>query len=741
MSVRRNPPTVAFLIFVALFATSCNKTKSFRLPKSPDAELAFGVLFDGSNRLASIGAVVSSPTLYSGRYVIRSKDGGLFAKLFFIKLAALEDAANRACAGRPTPADRFACRDRVRSCDASPVSCLAVIAAGDSCGDRLDLPRTLDLRAYQATDKGDLIVIEDPSPLTAQLSLCGPEVKTSCLNRLPGFAVTEHGAFRCAAPARQSGCDLTVDLSDCGFGQARGTLAADGTYRATLASAGCSIGPLSAEESARGNSGFGIACGNLRFIATHMQALFGEVGCAHRGPRVFNEARAEQGHNFGSREVHGSIRGLAAVHPNRWDARYLFVGTGFDECAYDGCTHFGGFEACGSSCTADCNLLAVAQCADTTPWGTCAFGAASPDAGVGSDAGGARDDCLRRCKDSCQAPAFSACLDRSLGHMLAVAGPDRPEREAALVSLDNAASTQRAITGRRGLAVLGEGPTPLILAAGLRAIRVFSTGDRDVLSEVIAARTELDFDVAGITSVPGRSDQVIAYGKSSDIPPKGRAVLLRLSRPPESPLGLLKSLSIPELPGVDELAVGGPNNGWAFLATVSAPLGADGPRRVEVRAIDQLEAPSGIALRGRPTALVGLPGGAVAAGVDLGPGAAGEIALLVPVGPALNMISLPILGRLRVSTMLPDPRSCGAMGAACRVFVGYERPADIAGSGLGLVGLLEFDARDPTASKVIPSFLKTTSAQIDLLAHDGELDQLIAISSSHNQLTQIRLVR
>jgi hypothetical protein len=727
--VRRFHLSIAAIVLLG----ACSRSRTYHLPEADsDPEIAFGVLYDGSNQVAEIGDVVRRQNLTG--YTIESKDGGLSPRLFIVSINGLESAANDACGTLSTRVDAIACRERVKSCGDDPVSCLVVLRAGESCDDRLPLPKGMPVKAFSPNDRGDFAPVSDPSSLLDGLQLCGPRTKLPCKNRLPGFVVTENGDFRCVAPSTQTECNLSIDLSDCGLGAAQGTVASDGAFSGSVGASGCMVSAAMSSELGANESGFTIACGPRRFVATYMEVLFGFAGCPRRGPGAFEEARAQTGVLIDP-ETNGSIRGVKVVQPNGWRARYLILGTGIDDCASAGCNYMGG--SCDTQCNDSCmgTSAAFTDCLNTNGWAQCT-GRTS------------MDDCIMRCDAFCLAGgSISDCQRHTHGHLLAVTSTLTPETD----SLSSPSPKSRVplpggvalpVTGHQGLAILGPDPSaPWIVVAGESGISLFTTAPNETLTQAPPTLVlPPGFLAAGVAPVPNQPEQFVIFGNTSASPSKGALILAHVTQTQGAvSLNMGATINLAELPSVDAVAFAS-TGGWVVAASISPTIDTGRPAMLATRSIDGSSAPSNVMLGGPATALASLPGGGFAVGVDLG--ATTEIVLFgVSGGDFSQPVHVPVIGHLHVRAMVPEPTTCGSMASACRVFVGLEQQGGVEDVGNALVGLLEYDPSTPSMSRLFPSLIKTASPELTTLEYDAVDNGIVAASSTQNQITQIMLVQ
>jgi hypothetical protein len=142
-----------------------------------------------------------------------------------------------------------------------------------------------------------------------------------------------------------------------------------------------------------------------------------------------------------------------------------------------------------------------------------------------------------------------------------------------------------------------------------------------------------------------------------------------------------------------------------------------------------------LALSGLPTSIATLPGGAFAVGVDLGSGRAAEIDVFSPGAHGFDSAAkLSALQGLKVGPMSADP-----MGG--RVYVGFEPAGGVSDQGNALVGLLEYHPSTPSMSRLVPALIKTADPALTALEYDSFDDELVAVSSTRNRITQIMLLR
>lgn len=701
----------------------CTKTRTFALPELGDVELVFAALYDAGGRVAAVGPVLTRPAVKSSGYALEGSSGELVARVFLLQDTALLAAAQSACAGLSSRSDQRACADLVESCRLQPAACLTVLPAEEQCGARLELPKEIELTVLESQPDGDLEAAEDPAAAKAALSFCGPVVLPSCPNVLPGYTITEGGTFRCAAPAKQAACAAELDLSDCGLGGLRATVDAAGALSG-VAVPPCSLAPIEASDEVLGSRdrAFALTCGSRRFVATPMELLFGEPGCARRGPPLFNEAQSERAERYASLGVGtGRITGVKSFQPAGWEARYLFSGTGHDTCAIGGCIRSGG--GCNNECGQECStFVTLPDCNGANAWDPC----------TGSDA---VEECLARCRSAC-VTASDTCHEEAIGHALALSSPNRPEETASMVDLDAAAEPEEGPMRPAGLALLGERGVPRVAVASRRGVRVFEAQAADTLLELPTAERRFDVDVAGIAAVPGRPSELLVFGVGSS----GGALLhLQLTGATDPVLVDSAPASSSNLPTIDAIATGGLQGTWVYAASLAPPLGTEGSGRIEVFTIDGSEPPPPVDLPGRPTAITSLPGGAALVALAPGGGARDALVILVPeLGVARQAAMLPVPGGLGVTAAHAEPSSC-ATRERCRVYLGYRQDGPSAGHGVALVGVLEYDRSDPAASRVLPTFVKTTAEDVSFLELDVSRNELLAVASSQNRITPIRL--
>jgi hypothetical protein len=590
----------------------------------------------------------------------------------------------------------------------------------------LRLPNTLPLNAYASNDSGNLEPVHDPKPLEQQLQLCGPIVEPSCPIRLPGYVVTERNAFRCIAPSEQVECKLSVDLGDCGLGGATGTLAMDGGFVGTISAMGCTLEALAPDDAPSGTAGFAVSCGGRRFVATYMEVLFGTAACPRRGPSIFDSGRAR---NFlfctGTPSLTGVITGFKAVEPQGARERYLILGSGEDDCAYDGCCFNN--NNCATNCSLDCYMSPVLlACANAFNYASCVTDT------------NAKDDCYARCVSNCAQPVtpYPGCYRDAAGHHLASTSTSVPEKLEQTVDFE--ARAQDPALGYSALALVGDAGAvrPLVIAATRGAVHLYSVGtSKTIIALETASATIAGALLAGVASGAGQGDAV-AYGRTMGPEPKGYFVPMSIG---PMRISLRTPSMIGELASIDAADLGGPNGSYLFAISTHPPLGSPIAHTVVVRNLQGGPDPPPVTLPGRPTALVALPGGGALAGVVRDDGTA-EVELVASSGGTLSdPMPFKTFGRLRVTAMTRDP-SCSS-GSSCRVYMGYEQVGDTTDSGNALVGIFDYNPTSPTSSRLVPSFVRTAAPQLSTLEYDAFSGEVVAISSAQNQITKISVVR
>jgi hypothetical protein len=716
-----SPGPGAWLILSLLgCALGCDRAERLKLPAETfTADLGFGVLYRDDGTVATVGAVVRRQAIAAGRYSLFGEGSGLEARLAFVTVDTLLASARAACEGRASPLERAACRARVDACADDPAACLSPVEAKDRCGARLELGDAVELQVLVPDGKGGL-TLNAPAAVERALPgvrLCGPEVLPPCPLRLPGFAVSEGGELRCLAPSRQDRCSLSVDLSACGLGVLEGELDRSGALSARRGR--CSVEPLgTADVTIGGGPGLALVCGERRLVASAMDELLGEAGCARRAPGCFRSEGDEE----------GVISGFARLDPpGQASPVAVFVGAGYDDCAATGCAT--ARATCAEDCSRTClALVDIPTCAETD-WATCqAFDIST--------------DCIRRCRAFCERSTFSC--DEVSGSLVTFSPLEAPEVDLSRVRFESGGN--RATTGSHALVAQGRGLDSVLLAANRGSVMAIAQALGGDSFEAVA-RLPLELEIGGLLPHPSRPDAALVFGRE---PLTRRAALLEL-RFDDSPAALTPSgpaRSWEGLSGADLAALAGARGELVVLGTRARGSGADRGARLLAVPVSGPGPATPISLAGRPRALASLPGGALAIGVEVEGGDHELLLVLFEDGRVARSLRVALARGLVPTAFLADPELCAGPSGACPVYVALERTHEAAPA---LVGLFRFDPANPEASRLSAAMVETASQELSLLVADFDAAprepasrtprRILAIARERNVITPITLAR
>jgi hypothetical protein len=681
-----------------VLAAGCDKVEHLRLPDpTPEAELAFAVLYDGAEP-AVVGPVVRRQAVYAGRYSLAG-GGGLEPHLYFLRQADVTAAAEAACGAEAVAADRVLCLERVAACADTPEACWSAARTTEGCGARLPLGDQLPVETFRP--EGDRLT-RAPETTAAAVSLCGPPAELACPNRRAGYAVFSEGKLACVPEVRQLDCALTLDLAACGLPRlevaldeaGRPTLAGD-DLGCAVASAGGPSGPFGAPAD------FALVCAGQTFDLYAQDSLLAEAQCPRRGPGAYET----EGRNT------GRITG-AMVLTQSGARRLVMAGGGDDDCAANGCS------VRGSSCSEACFDLCLTQVAP----GPCARDSWAACAPLDES-----DSCQLRCQQYCARPTDDdTCYADATGQTLTTSAPEQPEVDRFRADLDGDGT--RLAAGQPTLAPLvGEW-----LGVATRR-RLYAYGARDADGWDRKATLTTPAELGGVLAPT--PDSLAYFGRRDGVVEVARVEVTRGAAPtltPDAPIAL------PALRGAELGALGGRRGDWLFVAATQVALSDPPPRQVQAAALESGVALPPVELPGEVTALLGLPGGDVLVAY-LRDGDAAEVAVLVPGAGQVDAVHpRPIFAGVRVSALALEPTTCGGSApAACRVFMALEPTG---GAQSALLGALLYDAAAPASLKLQAGLRSVGLQSVSLLAPDPEGGQVFAVAGGRNTLVPMRLL-
>lgn len=683
-----------------LAVAACGGDKRFNLPEQRPTGYAFIVLHDGKAAV-DVGPIVAADVLYEGNYRLANGDGSLSPYLFVAEPASIKAVARNVCDTQPTAVRRLTCNRVVDACS-DPGSCLRVVDESEPCGDRLELdPAMLGFRIFTGS-AGDRLTEDggaDAKSLLGGKRLCGPAGDPQCPDRNPAFVVTEAGQFRCLAPSNQLSCSVSIDLDGCGLGRLDATLDPQGTLTDT--SHVCTVEPLTSSDTTAGdNPGFAIVCDGTRFVATYTGTFAGFAGCPHLGPPAFDSAFDDG----------GVISGAISLDLGDGQPRLLFAGRGYDGCGRIGC--FLGPD-CQGDCLYECNGNGLERCLQTPAEGSCF----DP-----------RPGCVSRCIDHCSNPTTRCSGSSTHGRTFAVTSLGTPEEIVERLNLDRSGSDDRAPTGHHSIARVGS-PAPALLAVADRStISVLLKKDAASSLEVLeTARPAIPFEIAGVRGHPAQPGVFIVYGvDTSTRAGGGRVARVRLDLSNAgNQIGSVDQSAVDALDRVDQLAIAG----TAFFAASSA-VTVRGEFATKIARLDDSFAPTGeIDVPGRVTTMIALDDRTLAVGISRAD-ARGAV-LLVDTNAAGAPTLFDVINGLEVSALNYD-------AARDRLYVGYRRFANLAGSDAAVVGIVE--GVRSSAPKLLPPFVAVAGSNVEILELSPDGATLFAISAFGNWVTPITLV-
>ena len=680
-------------------AGGCDRVQHLTLPDpAPEAELAFGVLYDGATA-AVIGPVVRRQAVYAGRYSLNGA-GGLTPRLHFVRLADLTAAAQLACDRGAAARDRVLCRERIEACAEAPEACWSAARADEGCGPRLSVGAEVPVETFRLED-GRLT--REAGEQALGVTLCGPPVVTGCPNRRAGYAVFEGGKLACIPEVRQLDCTITMDLSACGLPRLAATL--DDAGRPTLGDGdrGCVVGAPSSSSAGPfgGPADFTLTCGGLTFDLFAQDTLLSEAGCERRGPGTYETEGSST----------GRISGALAVE-QAGAARLLMTGGGRDDCATFGCGARG--SSCSEACFDNCLTQVLAGPCARDSWASCAPLDES-------------DTCQLRCQTFCARPRDDNCYDETSGAVLTTSALDLPELDRFRADLDGDGTTFA--RGHPTLAPLVGG---WVAVATERRLYAYAAAGADAWTR--QATLDMDLELFGV--VAPAPDALAYFGVRGVVPEVRRVEVTRGANPSLTAVGVPVALT--GLSGADVAALGGPRGDWVFVAATQPRLTGPAPRHVQAAALEGDVALAPVELAGDVTALLGLPGGhalvAYARDGDLA-----EVAVLQAGSAGVDAVHpLTLFAGVRVSALALDPVSCaGAAPSACRIFVALERSMAAQPAQLGA---LVYDAADPAGLEVQAGLRPIGPQSVSLLVPSLDGRELWAISGGRNVLTPLRLL-
>lgn len=690
--------TARWALLFALTA-GCDKVEHLSLPSpTPEAELAFGVLYEGDSP-AVVGSVVRRAAVYAGRYQLHG-EGGLDARLYFVKQDDLHSAANATCATRASASDRLLCEERVAACADTPESCWSAVTTTDGCGALLALGPEVPVEVF-ASDGGRLSRVDGNR--AAGVSLCGPPAELACPNRRAGYAVFSEGKLACIPEARQLDCDLTLDLAACGLPRLEATLDAQGQPTLLSDSQGCTAGPAGPAPGPFGApADFTLTCGGRTYELFAQDLLLAEAQCPRRGPGAYE---TEEG-------TTGRITG-ALVVPQGDGRRLLMVGGGSDECATAGCSARGG--SCSQACFDTCITQVLVGPCTRDGWPAC-IGVSEPDA------------CQARCRAYCARPADDpGCRADAYGQALTTAAPDVPETDRFRADLDG--DNTWLAGGQPTLAPLvGD----WVGVATRRRVYTYAADDADRWTRKAFVTTTME--VSGVLAY--EPNALAIYGVEGSNVQVAKLAVERSGGSALSQVG--PAIPLPALTGADVAALGGRRGDWVFVADSQTQLAGAGPRVVQAASLESDVALPEVTLPGDVSAMIGLPGGDVLAAYVRDDGVA-EVAVLVPGASQVDAVHpRPLFAGVRVTALALDPESCAASApAACRIFLGMERAV---AAQPALLGALLYDAADPAGLELQAGLRPMSQQTVSLLVPDAAGGQVFAVTGGRNVITPMLLV-
>jgi hypothetical protein len=692
------------LIAAAMALAACEDRVEVRLPATPPVGFAFAALLE-SGRPVELGAVVEAGDLYRGTYAVRASGASREVALAVVDPATLRAAAAAVCGASADPIRRRACRRAVDRC-ARADECLAV-RLDDDCGERLPLEIEALAPSLFTLDAGGRLVADptEPARRLAGVRLCGPAAAPACPDRVPGFALTEGGRYACLAASEQRACSLRLDLDACGLGDTLGVVDDAGTVAPEPSgSGGCVPGPLAADETTlSGLPGFALDCSGRRFVATYIATFPGEAECGSLGPSPFDNDLDDGGAISGALGLDG-----------RDGPELVLVGKGEDQCAIQGCARRSTCStSCRSCCELDCLGNGLERCLPRHHDDVC-----------GTDPG---PDCVDRCERFCSSDA--ACESGALeGRALAVVDPAEPLKVRERVELDGSGPARVALRGPALASIGPAGSPPILVTVDRGGVIVLRRPDVGAAFERWPeAAPGLDFAASGVRALPGAPGRFVVFGASTDpMAPGGRLRLVGLDLGRSSdPIVEQRSLAVPELPSIDDLASVG---GALFAIARRRPTDGRLPSRVVRIDADLSVIGASVPVDGAPLAIVAVDARRLAIGLE-GADGGGSVVILDP-DRASDATRLDAPPGLEVRSLLADLDGR-------RLWVGYRRASGATRPGAPVATVEDLDGR----AWLAPPFFEAAGTAADLLALSPDGTRLWAISGSANRITPVQVLR
>lgn len=679
------------LLSLALSSSACDRSASIRLPDpSPQADLAFGVLYDGETPTV-VGELVARQAVYSGRYALNGASG-LSARLYFLRIADLEEAAQAVCASEPSAALRLLCSERIQACADDPTSCWRAVASVDGCAQDLDLGENIVVQAYASQD-GRLDLLDTKT--APAVRLCGPTLTPGCPNRRAGYVVTEDGKFACVAEVRQLDCNTTVYAPDCGLPQFSATLSERGEL-ASLDAAGCEASaPSAAVEGVGAAADFGLDCAGHRLSFHPQQDLLAAPECVRRGPATF-ETNAP---------VSGRIFDVRSMRIGGGPARLVSSGSGADSCASYGCGSRG--QDCNTACQSGCSSTVELEPCSRDSWQACVPVSE-------------RDACLDRCRLYCTRPTDASCYAETAGMVLVSADPEAPESD--LSRIDEDATNNQPPAGRPTLAQ----PAPGWLASLTSGqLNVYAGDSADTLAS--RGRFETGMVAAGLVSPS--DDALVWFGQVAEVSTVRTAALLRdqaasLTVDPVD-------IELPDLPDVDRGVLGGPGSSWLFLASVAPQLSSQARNQVHVVDLGTRVELAPVPLPGPVTALLSLGDGAVLAAYLTALDRPGLVVLRPGAQRVEAVDPINLVPGVVVQDMALAADSCLG-GTRCTILLGLQSEH---GAAPAVLSAVAYDASAQPSLILTPNFRATGAQSLDQLVVDLDGRRVWAVASQRNVLS------
>ncbi|MEM7676166.1 MAG: hypothetical protein AAF449_09205 [Myxococcota bacterium] len=676
---------IAFVI--GMLSAGCSDVQRLNLPNQPDADVAFGILYDGQTPV-QLGPVVTPGVIYTGNYTLRDREG-LDARLFFFRKDDLVAAGESVCLGLGLATERARCRAAVTACSEDPLGCVVPTTGEEACQDRLLYPSTLPVLSMVSIE-GILQTSRTTLETLPSLTICGPVIRPPCPNLLPGFVITDDAGYRCLAEATQASCKLTIDMSACGLGSTVANIDAAG--RLTADSGACRVEALTTPPVLGDGAAVTLTCGDRTVVATAMGEQLAEQGCRREGPPHYLTELSS-----GDNRV-GRIAGIVAIQPAGWPVRWAMTGVGLDSCAARGCRQAG--VDCGNGCDIPCDGFDIKYCA-REPWPAC----------TELDR---RTTCKERCRSFCQRAATDrqGCTNEASGEIVSLSDPAVVERTVDRVHLSGQVATA---IGTRGIIALAPEADPTLIAVVRDRVYALRPNGVDRLS--ISSSVPVDFTPASVAVIDPRGDVVVFGAGPDDI---GRWIRLTVDG------GLVAvadgPFDIPELP---EATLGAARGTTLFFAS-RRQTAEHSPSLVSLD-VDS-RTPTVQNLSGPATDMIVLPNGSIL--VTYRTEAGGGIFVVDESG---SVSETPVLPGLHPQAMAVDSHRCTL--DACQVWIGYE-PAFVAGPAV--VGRIEVQDRAARIG-IPPALVGLPIDRVQLLTVDAQQDQIVAAHTSQDQIAPLAI--